>query len=208
MLNLFASLLKGTLPHPQFLHAHVIVIPKPDKDPSIPDNYRPIALLNSDYKIFTKTLANRLSRILPSLIHKDQVRFVPTRHAGDNTRRTIDLIDLLTRTKVPAVILSLDAQKAFDHLSWPFMFAILSKYGFSGSFVQALKSLYSHPTSQVQLSSHLSPLFPLSNGTRQGCPTFALYPQPRTLGRNNSRMPFYHRSTSASEGLQTVPFCR
>lgn len=170
MLNLFSSLLKGTLPHSQFLHAHIIVIPKPGKDPSIPDNYRPIALLNSDYKIFTKTLANRLSKILPSLIHKDQVGFVPTRHAGDNTRRTIDLIDLLTRTNIQALILSLDAQKAFDRLSWPYMFAILVKYGFSGPFIQALRALYSHTTSQVQLSSHLSPSFTLSNGTRQECP--------------------------------------
>lgn len=170
MLNLIASLLKGTLPHSHFLHAFIIVIPKPGKDLSIPDNYHPIALLNSDYNIFAKILANRLSLLLPSLIHRDQVGFVPTRHVGDNIRRTIDLIDLLTKTKRPALVLSLDAQKAFDRLSWPFMFAILSHYVFSGPFIQALQALYSKPTSQVQLSSHLSRLFPLSNATKQGCP--------------------------------------
>lgn len=85
LLSLFTSLLKGTVLHPQFLHAHIRVILKPDKDPSLPDNYRPIALLNSDYKIFTKILANRLIQILPRLIHKDQEGFVPTRHAIDNT---------------------------------------------------------------------------------------------------------------------------
>lgn len=135
LLTLFSSLLKGTLPHSQLLNAFITVIPKPGKDSSIPDNYRPIALLNLDYKIFTKILANRLSlMLLSSLIHRDQVGFIPTRHAGDNTRRTIDLIDLLTKTKCSAIVLSLDAQKAFDHLSWPFMFAVLSRYGFLGPF--------------------------------------------------------------------------
>lgn len=170
MANLFSSLMSGTIPHSQFLHAFITVIPKPGKDPSLPDNYRPIALLNSDYKIFTKILANRLSLLLPSLVHGDQVGFVPSRQAGDNTRRTIDLIDLLTKTKKPALILSLDAQKAFDRLNWSFMFAILRKYGFSGPFVQALKALYSSPSSQVQMASHISPSFTLTNGTRQGCP--------------------------------------
>lgn len=169
MLNLFTSLMKGFTPNSHFLHAFITVIPQPGKDPSLPDNYSPISLLNSDYKIFTKILANRLSCLLPSLIHRDQVGFVPTRHAGDNTRRTIDLIDPLTKTNRPILVLSLDAQNAFDCLSWSFMFAVLSHYGFTGSFIKALQALYSTP-SQVQLSSHISQSFPLSNGTRQGCP--------------------------------------
>lgn len=113
-------------------------------------------------------LDNRLSLLLLSLIHKDQVGFVPTRHAGDNTRRTIDLIDL-TKTKRPAVVWSLDTQKAIDRLSWPYMFAVLFRSAFLGSFINALKALYSHPSSQVQLSSHLLQPFSLSNATRQGC---------------------------------------
>lgn len=90
-MSLFSSLLKGTIPHSQFLHAFITLFPKPDKDPSLPDNYRPITLLNSDYKIFTQILANKLSPLLITLIHRDQVGFVQTRHAGDNTRQTIDL---------------------------------------------------------------------------------------------------------------------
>lgn len=56
--SLYSSLLKGFIPHSQFLHAYITVIPKPGKDPSLPDNYHPIAMLNSDYNIFTKILAN------------------------------------------------------------------------------------------------------------------------------------------------------
>lgn len=90
LVSLYNSLLQGKPPHQKFLHSYITVIPKPDKDPSLPDNYRPVALLNSDYKLFTKILANRLSQFLTKLIDRDQVGFVPTRHAGDNTRQTID----------------------------------------------------------------------------------------------------------------------
>lgn len=112
-ISLLTLLLKGTSPHPQFFHAHISVIPKPGKDTSLPDNYRPIALLNSDYKIFTKIVANRLSLIIPRLIHKDQVGFVPARHAGDNMRCTIDLIDLLNRTTHPFPNLEPRRSKSF-----------------------------------------------------------------------------------------------
>lgn len=117
------------------------MIPKPGKDLSLPDKYRPIALLNSDYKIFTKILANRLCHLMPRLIHKDQVGLVPARHAGDNTRRTIDLTDLLNKMTRQALILSLDAQKAFDRISWPFIFATLSTFVSVGLSWQ-LYSLY------------------------------------------------------------------
>lgn len=122
IISLFVFLMKGTVPHPQFLHAFITL--KPGKYLPILDNYRPFALLNSDYKMFTQIFANRLLQLLSALIHRDQVGFVPTRHSGDNIRQTIDLIDLLTRMKHPALVLSQDAQKAFDYslplwFPWP-----------------------------------------------------------------------------------------
>lgn len=107
-------------------------------------------------------MANRLSFLLLSLIHKDQVGFVPTRYTGNNTRRTIDLIDLLTKIKRPAIVLSLDAHKAFNCLNWSFVFAILSRYGFSGPFIQALRALYSSST---------DPNVPTENASKE-LPTF------------------------------------
>lgn len=169
-MSLYNCLLQGKLPHHTFLHSYISVIPKLGKDPSLPENYRMIALLNADYKIFTKILANRLSQFLPKLIDKDQVGFAPTRHGRDNTRRTIDLIDMLNRVCRPAIILSLDAQKAFDGLSWSYMFTTLTKFGFRGPFISALQTLYSNPSSQVRMASFLSQTFPMTNGTRQGCP--------------------------------------
>lgn len=69
------------------LLAHISVIPKEGKNPTACGSYRPISLLNLDLKLFTKILANRIQHLIPSLIHLDQVGFVPTREARDNTTK-------------------------------------------------------------------------------------------------------------------------
>lgn len=97
MTKLFNAFLQQT-PIPSDMQGSFLsLILKPDKDPASCTSYRPIALLNSDLKIFTKILSIRLNVILPALIHKDQVGFVPLRQAGDNTRKVINLIDVANR---------------------------------------------------------------------------------------------------------------
>lgn len=122
------------------------LISKPDKDHTLSANYRPITLLNSDLKTFTKLLSLRLNEILPSLIHNDQVGFVPWRQAGDETRRIINLINIANRQNMQALLLSLAAEKAFDRLSWPFLFTTLEYLGFWDSFLRTIKHLYQAPT--------------------------------------------------------------
>lgn len=83
MESLYNDFLSGKRIPDSFLHSHVVVFPKPGKDELLCSNYGPIALLNSDYKIFTKILANRLAPHLPSVIHADQVGFILNRQASD-----------------------------------------------------------------------------------------------------------------------------
>lgn len=149
--KLFNAFLQDTPIPLEMQRSFISLIPKPDKDPSLCANYRPIALLNSDLKIFTKLLSNHLNMILPSLIHKDQVGFVPLRQASDNTRRVIDLVEMANREGFASL---LDAEKTFDRLGWPFLFAMLSHMGFQGPFLQAIKYLYSNPSSQVRTPLH------------------------------------------------------
>lgn len=107
---------------------------------------------------------------------------MPSRHAGDNARRTIVLIDLSNKFPRPALILSLNAQKTFDGLIWPYMFSTLKRFGFRGPFLKSLQALYSKTSAQVQMASFLLPLLPMSNGIRQRCPLspllFILCPEP------------------------------
>ncbi len=70
----------------------------------------------------------------------------------------------------PAVAISLDAEKAFDRLEWPYLFQILSKYGFGPSAVQWFKALYNNPVATVKVNGLSSKSFYLHRGTRQGCP--------------------------------------
>lgn len=100
------------------LGAHITVIPKDNKDPTVCSSYRPISLLYTDLKLFTKILATRLARHLQSLVHLDQVGFIPTREAKDSTIKVLNLIHVANQTHTPTIFINTDAEKAFDSVNW------------------------------------------------------------------------------------------
>lgn len=83
-------------------------------------DYRPISLLNTDLKIFTKILAPRLAPEMPSIINYDQVGFVQGREARDSVTRVLNLLRLAQIRSIPHMLLSTDAKKTFDRVSWTF----------------------------------------------------------------------------------------
>uniref|UniRef100_A0A8C5PP48 Reverse transcriptase domain-containing protein n=1 Tax=Leptobrachium leishanense TaxID=445787 RepID=A0A8C5PP48_9ANUR len=170
MLALFNHLFdSGTAP-PELLKASIVTIPKPGKDPTLCSNYRPISLLNVDIKIYAKILANRVAPLLPKLVADDQVGFIQGRQGTDNTVRLLNIIDGVGRDTTPCLLLSLDAEKAFDRLSWLFLRHVLLKFNFPLPFIEAVFTLYSSPTAQVLNAGFLSDTITITNGTRQGCP--------------------------------------
>uniref|UniRef100_A0A8C5LT01 Reverse transcriptase domain-containing protein n=1 Tax=Leptobrachium leishanense TaxID=445787 RepID=A0A8C5LT01_9ANUR len=170
LLALFADLRDGNKFHPHALAATVTVICKPGKDGADVRSYRPISLLNSDLKILAKILAVRLAPLMPSLIHSDQVGFVPGREARDATTRAIGAIGLARHRQKGLLLLSTDAEKAFDRVRWNFMFTVLRRIGVGDSFMSWLRAMYDHPTARVRANGVLSAPFNIHNGTRQGCP--------------------------------------
>lgn len=92
MCNYFNSIAGGNAIPPEALLTHISVLPKKDKDPTVPQSYRPISLLNVDITILAKILANRLKHPMPLVIHPDQMGFITRREARDNSLRAIQLI--------------------------------------------------------------------------------------------------------------------
>lgn len=84
---------------------------KKDKDPLECSSYRPLALLNSDFKIYSKVLAKRLEKHVHGLVHFDQTGFMRGRLASDNIQCLLDIIDSARRPKNLRAVLSLDAEK-------------------------------------------------------------------------------------------------
>jgi len=152
----------------------ITLIPKGDKDSTHLGNWRPITLLNCDYKILTKTLANRLHLVLDDLISTDQAAYIKNRYIGDNIRVVDDLIYLSNRIDLNGIILLLDFQKAFDTLRWDFIYEMLSSFGVGEGFERWVKILYCNTSSSVLNNGHGTKFFGLSRGIRQGCPISAL----------------------------------
>jgi hypothetical protein len=97
--------------------AVITVLPKEGKDREYSSNYRPISIINVDYKMYTAIIAKRPENILPELIDEDQTGFVKSRQTHDNIRRTLHFIDRIERENKKAVVLRLDAEKAFDRVN-------------------------------------------------------------------------------------------
>ena len=92
------------------------LIPKPLKDNRHLKNLRPITLLNTDYKLIEKMVANRLDPSLGELIHRDQTGFMKDRRISINIRKIFDLMYFAKKEKLESFILSLDFEKCFDKI--------------------------------------------------------------------------------------------
>uniref|UniRef100_A0A8C5M362 Reverse transcriptase domain-containing protein n=1 Tax=Leptobrachium leishanense TaxID=445787 RepID=A0A8C5M362_9ANUR len=112
MVPVFNALLTGRELHPHTLSATIVVIPKAGKDPLSCASYRPISLLNSDLKIFATILARHLHPVVPMLVRRDQVRFVPGREAQDRTIWTLNVLQIAQHSETPTLLLSTDVEKA------------------------------------------------------------------------------------------------
>jgi hypothetical protein len=84
------------------------LIPKKEKDIRQLKNWRPISLLNTDYKILTKTLATRLKKVLPDVINDDQVAYLKDRFIGQNIRTIIDVMEFMKITNTNGIAAFLD----------------------------------------------------------------------------------------------------
>lgn len=157
--------------------AIIIVVPKKGRNPEELGSFRPISLLNTDQKILAKTLARRLNTVIRNLVHPDQNGFIPKRNSSSNLRRLFNIMYSSRALAQDFAILSLDAEKVFDQIEWPYLFAVLKKFNLGDHFISWIKLLYSSPCARILTNQTISSRFELHRGTRQvvRCHHFCLH---------------------------------
>lgn len=121
---------------PSWREATIVVLYKEGKDPVKCQSYRPVSLLNSDLCILTTILSKRVNKIINHIIHPYQTGFIAERFYGDNLRRALNIMSHVNHKKEKAMLLSLDAYKAFDRVSWQYLFQILERFEFGPGFIK------------------------------------------------------------------------
>ncbi len=135
-------------------------------------NWRPLTMLNVDYKILAKVLATRLRQVLPGLIHPDQTCAIPGRDIRDGLLSLYNTVEAMKLNAIEGILLSVDHKAAFDVIEWDYIFHCLHKMGFGLVFQKWIKTIYSlgRVRSAVQVNGFISGSFLISRGIRQGCP--------------------------------------
>ena len=184
------ALVTGTLAFT--LRAGDIILLYKKGDARDPRNYRPITLLQSDYKILAKILTNRLSKVIGKIISENQLGFVPRRLISEATHLLQLTRAYLDETGDPGLLLALDWEKAFDRVSWKFYHLALKLLNFGPTFqtlAKALTSEEARPIRTIKTNGGRSYPFTVGSGMPQGCPlsplTFLLTTEALTRAINS-----------------------
>ena len=147
----------------------LVLIPKKEGAGDLKD-FRPISLVEGLYKWLAKVLANRLKGVLAKVISLSQNAFVEGRQIMDAILIANEAIDSILKSNNGAILYKLDIEKAYDHVDWSFLLAVLGKMGFRGRWYSWIKWCLSTVSFSVLVNDSPTGFFQGSRGLRQGDP--------------------------------------
>jgi hypothetical protein len=157
------------------VQGQVVCIPKKPQPVEIGD-YRPLTLLNADYKLLVRIISNRLKPLLQEIMHPQQYCGIPGTTVFDAVTTIRDTIAYAESKKVLLCVVSLDLHSAFHKILHNYLQDVLRAHGFGNLFVDRIMGLYRNAASEVQVNGFRSTPIPVRNSIRQGCPlTMQLY---------------------------------
>ena len=149
------------------------LIPKKDRDKLLLKNWRPLNLINSDTKFYTKWAANKLLPSLADIIHPNQVAYVKGRFIGEGIKTIEGVLEFIHAHKLDGYILAIDFEKAFDSIEWDYLWTSLETFGFPQAYINLVKIAYKNMEACVINGGTTTNFFKLTRGVRQGDPISA-----------------------------------
>jgi hypothetical protein len=140
LISLFEDWYEGNIDIFRLNFAIITLIPK-ENDAREMRKFRPISLLNYSFKIFTKVLTNRFSRILDRLISYQQSAFIKGRFILESVVTAHEIIHEVNRRKDQGLVSKIDYEKAYDRVNLDFLYKILACRGFGPKIIQMIKQV-------------------------------------------------------------------
>jgi hypothetical protein len=170
LLTLFNKKIQDKLCPHKFNEGNIILLYKKN-DPELLKNYRPISLLNTDYKLFTSILSERLIKTLRNKISSNQHAFLTKRLIHDNimaVQLMIDLCNLAKEENNGGYLAFMDQEKAYDRVNHKFLWETLEAIGIPCGLIDIIKSLYADASSSLLINGQLAGHINCKRGVRQG----------------------------------------
>ncbi|GJX53450.1 RNA-directed DNA polymerase, eukaryota, reverse transcriptase zinc-binding domain protein [Tanacetum coccineum] len=147
----------------------IALIPKVP-NPMVISDFCPISLIGAQYKIITKVLANRLAKVIDLIIGHEQSAFIKNRQILDGPLMVSEAIQWCKRKNSKLLIFKIDFEKAFDSISWDFLFQVMHFMGFNDTWIKWISGCLSTATSSILINRSPTREFNISRGLRQGDP--------------------------------------
>ena len=151
----------------------ITCLPKGHKDRTNLKNWRPISLLCVVYKMASAAIAERIKPYLNTIISRSQTGYLSGRFIGESTRLVYDLMHHVESDNLPGLLVQIDFEKAFDSISWGFLYQVLDYFAFDKKLIKWIKLFNNDINAFVLQCGNLSKPIAINRGCRQGDPIAA-----------------------------------